>query len=851
MTMDILSVDYRAVVSRADIEYDTPATRSEEGLPIGNGRMGSLIWTTPDALRFQINRVDVFADNCETRSFPRANTDYAGGCGYVDLCFVDFGEEVFSGPAFRQRLSVYDGLVTVEGNDVTARVLACHERDVVAVEIDDRREQPAPVSIDLRMLRFAHQYVARQNYELTSQHANQVQSGGHTATSRLDIRDGSIVLVQEFREGNYYNASAVAIGVVGRKSAARFANESTVRLSAAPGKGKYIVLIASAATFDSARDVAALALEHLKASAAEDFGALLTRSQAHWHDFWSRGLVHLHSDDGVADFVEQNYTYFLYVMASCSQSGAFPPRFGGMLWFTNGDMRQWGTQQWWANLSCYYNGLAPANRFELMDPMFALYSGMYDSCARAARQQWGSEGIFIPETVWFDGLEELPEDIAAEMRDLYLVRKPWEERSEKFRRFAETKSRFSSRWNWMGNATWEDGRWIMPDKGAGPFGHTNHILGTTAKIAYLYWQRYEYTQDTVWLRDRAYPMLRGATEFYRHFPNVRKGDDGKYHIHHTNSNEPIWGAKDTDEDLSAMRGIVAVTIRAAELLNVDADRRAAWKEFLDNLAPLPTSDHPEAIKPADYQGPRVWVKALHPAAHGNGMRPDANTLPMWNFDLCTLENPDPQTAQLAHATFEGYYPHGIAPDTPVSVLSQLPIAAAALGRADAVRYLLPNQLRCLAPDRDFCDWAGSGKGGVLRNRLTLREGPGATECQRLGRVAEALHTALLQSTPPMPGQEPVLRVFPAWPKEWDAEYTLLARGAFLVTAAMRKGAVEFVSLRSQAGGTCRLRNPWNAMTVTLHRNGKKAEDLSGSLLTFPTARGETVMGVPQGAKPPG
>ena len=42
-------VDHRSLVSRADITYDHPVTRSEEGLPVGNGRMGSLAWTTPAA----------------------------------------------------------------------------------------------------------------------------------------------------------------------------------------------------------------------------------------------------------------------------------------------------------------------------------------------------------------------------------------------------------------------------------------------------------------------------------------------------------------------------------------------------------------------------------------------------------------------------------------------------------------------------------------------------------------------------------------------------------------------------------------------------------------------------------
>jgi len=55
----LISVDYRGLVSRADLDYNEPARRSEEGLPVGNGRMGSLVWTTPSQLKFQINRVDV------------------------------------------------------------------------------------------------------------------------------------------------------------------------------------------------------------------------------------------------------------------------------------------------------------------------------------------------------------------------------------------------------------------------------------------------------------------------------------------------------------------------------------------------------------------------------------------------------------------------------------------------------------------------------------------------------------------------------------------------------------------------------------------------------------------------
>jgi hypothetical protein len=337
------AVDYKALVSRADLTYTTPVDRSEEGLPVGNGRMGSLVWTTPDALKFQLNRVDVFAAGCNTHAFPRPGSDYGGGCGMVDIRLVDFGDDVFAAPSFQQHLSVYDGVMTARGNGLTARVMAWQEGDAMAVEIDDQRAQPSAVHVDLRMLRYATEWIAGKNWTLTRQHAAVVLNGPHSATSRLDIVGGRIVLTQEFREKSFYSASAVAIGVVGRKSKANYYNETTVRLSAAPGKGKFTILMSTAASDDPKEDVAAKALKQLDAAQAKDIDGVLADNRAWWGRYWSKGFVRLHSDDGEADFVEQNYTYFLYIMASASR-GDYMPHFNGMIWFTNGDTRQWGSE---------------------------------------------------------------------------------------------------------------------------------------------------------------------------------------------------------------------------------------------------------------------------------------------------------------------------------------------------------------------------------------------------------------------------------------------------------------------------------------------------------------------------
>ena len=806
----LMKVNYKSLASKADLSYNVPVIRSEEGMPIGNGRMGSLVWTTPSALHFQINRVDVFAMGCNTNSFLDGHTDYSRSCGYVDINMVDYGDEIFAGNSFNHHLSVFEGLSTIEGDGITARQLAWNDGDVIATEIDDHRNTPLTINIDLRMLRYAINFITSwaKNWDLTSNHAVQIKTGSHTATSRLDIRNGRIILIQEFREGNFYNASAVAVGITGRKSKAAYYNESTVRLSTEPGKGTFTILTSSASSFDPKEDVAELALKQLDAAQPKSFDELLENNRKWWSNYWSKAFIHLHSADSVADNIEKNYTYYLYIMASCSR-GDYMPGFRGMLWYTNGDLSMWGSQYWWNNQGAYYNGLTPANRPELIDPVFSTFSKHYESYSRAARQQWGSKGLWIPETTWFDGLEDLPDSIANEMRDLYLVRKPWEMRSKGFQDFAQTKNCNNSRWNWLFFDYFHFKR--NKDQGKAPFMAVTHIMSSTAKISYLYWLRYAYYLDKDWLKNYAYPMIKGTVEFYRNFPNFYKASDGRYHIRYVNNLEDEWGGEDTPDELTAMFAMFPIAIRASEILGVDAELRPIWKEILENLTPILSS-----VEPSEY------------------------------YDLCTIGTENKELFKSVLNAFIKRHSKGVNDKTNVSAIERDAVSASNLGLTDYVKYLIPNQIRSYKEDN--CDIVGCGESGLgaLRNRLMLREGPGAIECERLGLASQALHSALLQSIPPSPGKDPVNYIFPTWPKEWDAQFTLAARDAFLISASMEKGQIEFVEIYSQKGGQCRLKNPWPGTEITLYRDGRKTKDISSSFLVFFIKNGETITIVPKG-----
>ena len=182
--------------------------------------------------------------------------------------------------------------------------------------------------------------------------------------------------------------------------------------------------------------------------------------------------------------------------------------------------------------------------------------------------------------------------------------------------------------------------------------------------------------------------------------------------------------------------------------------------------------------------------------------------PIFPFEDWTLETHDPRTDAIARK-------FAAENSTRVSLLTgepwgdaiygsatRTPIVGSRTGRGDDLPLILASYYHHMS--------RGVAQGTPLPNGLSLFEGPTAQSIEHLGSISMALNEALLQSVAPRPGEPEVIAVFPAWPKAWDACFRLLARGGFLVSSAIRNGAVAFVDVESRRGERCRLRNPWES-----------------------------------------
>ena len=115
-----------------------------------------------------------------------------------------------------------------------------------------------------------------------------------------------------------------------------------------------------------------------------------------------------------------------------------------------------------------------------------------------------------------------------------------------------------------------------------------------AWMAMTLWRHYEFTQDEAFLRDRAYPILKGACEFLRDY--LVEDRDGALVIVPSTSPEnsyilpstgkPVRITRGSTYHTSLVRVVFGAVIRGSGILNTDEHLRGRLEEALKKLPPL-------------------------------------------------------------------------------------------------------------------------------------------------------------------------------------------------------------------------------------------------------------------------
>lgn len=221
---------------------------------------------------------------------------------------------------------------------------------------------------------------------------------------------------------------------------------------------------------------------------------------------------------------EWAYVENLYViqkyMMACGCGKDYPMTFNGGTFTWNYDIRQWGNPHHWNTHMVYGGTTGYINRPEMMEGYVNAYLNIKKQAEQFSEARGAKDGILISEMHDFNGR-------------------------------------------------------MLAYYGA---------LTPASHIALIFWDYYRFEMDENFLKEKAYPFMKAAAEFYLKYA---KEEDGVFHIYPAGVYECEFEEdfKDTLPDISTIKALFPACIRAAEILKIDEEKRNEWKEFLEKLTP--------------------------------------------------------------------------------------------------------------------------------------------------------------------------------------------------------------------------------------------------------------------------
>jgi len=501
---------------------------------------------------------------------------------------------------------------------------------------------------------------------------------------------------------------------------------------------------------------------------SQDFTKSLDKNIITWKTYWNKSGMALGDD-----FLEQTWYQNLYFFNCAAKDGATCP---GL--FANWSYNKIGTA-WHGDYHMNYNTQQPfwmtfsSNHLEKNLPYVNLIESLMEVSQKWAKEYYGLPGAYFPHSAYPVDMTMNPYPVPT--------------------------------WGW-------------------------EISETPFAVQGLWWH-YLYSGDKKFLENRSYTPIKEAVKFlvaYMNRPEAKGGErwkDDKYHIFPTVPPE-LYGLRpgfkynyDCSVDLTLTKFIFNAFCKATTILGVENSEKALIADVKDILAHFP--DYPTA-ESKKYGKVLVSVPGEHDQVVYNLPNALITVFPGEDHGL----NSDAETFKLLKNTFQNQQNEG------GNDLVFINLQAARIGLLDIERF--KRQVKySLLPNGTATDMAMQTGGRY--NDLTSYN-----YMSKMGIWFENFALPVVVNECLMQSYDGTIRFFPNWPMNKDAEFqNLRAVGAFLVSATLKDGKVKEIKIISEAGTKLKMILPWaNGATM---KNNKGTTKLSSNKVEINTSNGEVLL----------
>ena len=726
--------------------YDEPAAKWVEALPVGNGRLGAMVFGNPAKEQLQLNEETVWAGQPNSNANPNVDPNaineirdlifegkYRAAQDMVDqkiffkvnhgMSYQSVGDLYLEFPGHEDYTSYYRDL---DISDATASVSyavdgVTYEREVISAFADD------VVAVRLTA---SEKGKITFNASLTSPHRKQ----------HVEVEDGDIVLWgvtgdQEGLEGRVEFTSRVRVI---HKGGELEAGETGLSLS---GADEALVLVSTGTNFVDYKtltaDGAKKAKDILDKAASKAYKSMRKAHVAEYQKYFDRVSLDLGTtpaaaattDVRVKDFaggddpqlVELYFQFGRYLLICSSQPGGQPANLQGI--WADGLSPAWDSKYTTnINVEMNYWPAEIGNLTEMHEPFIQMVKEVAQTGAETARKMYGTRGWVLHHNT-----------------DIWRITGPVD---------------FAASGMWPTGGAW----------------FCRHL-----------WEHYLHTGDKEFLAE-VYPVMKGAAEFFVDFM-IPEPDHGWMVIAPSNSPEnafmrdpgDVTVCAGTTMDNQMVSELFTNIITASAVLGTDADFADSLAVLKSKMAPMQIGQHAQLQEwMYDWDNPNDHHRHV---SHLYGLFP-GNQISPW------------RTPELFAAARNSLNYRGD-PATGWSMGWKVCLWARLLDGNRAYK-LITDQL---SPAGSTGFW---GKGGTYPNLFDAH--PPFQIDGNFG-CAAGIAEMMLQS------HDGAVHVLPSVPDRWaDGKVSgLVARGGFVVDIEWQDGKITVVKVKSELGGNLRIR----------------------------------------------
>lgn len=320
--------------------------------------------------------------------------------------------------------------------------------------------------------------------------------------------------------------------------------------------------------------------------------------------------------------------------------------------------------------------------------------------------------------------------------------------------------------------------------------------GNLPWLCHNYWLQYRFSMDESMLRDRVYPLLRRAINFYMHYVFI--GEDGKYHLPSTNSPEFSSGP-DTNYDLSLLKWSCQTLVEICAKFNITDPNLKKWKDVAERLVDFPQNE----------TGFMVNAERSFDIPH----RHHSHLMMIYPLFLVNWENENErEIIKKSLDNWQGF-------DTGMAGYS----------------FTIGSSIASLMRDGNLAREYFKGYEKQMFTNTMYAEGSQNTETPLA--AAQSINDMLIQSW----GDK--IRVFPAIPDAWPdvVIHDMRTEGAFLVSAKRENGATTFVRIKSLKGAPCKVAPGFEGDLKIIGKRDFEIKESKKGIYTIDLIEGEEIV----------